>query len=386
MGRARDCLYSLFRRRSNSASAKIPSSDRTTVSSDTTAVDDPTHNTAPRCAIFEPPLPYISYDSYTSESRQYIGTGNFHVYKSFPSDSLFPLEDEGIGRLKNVYEAWFPKSGSMSRDKVSGIYILTIVNVGLLDGTTYCGDTATELPLQKHHVQCLYSGTGVRRACNMGTSSTVCTGAELWIKSSLPVAGPWTQSLHIPPTLRLNKMCPIAAPKSDFTKFLNPDPHNLALLPGITASSEVFELDSDVHVYICRLVPCATVNHTTATARCANEPPIFEIPKLRRATTTLSTTRGPVHINQDTAHIRPEKSRSVYIHVFSDYSKTGTTRQGGARLMLPGSIQLSCGDGIHLQHVRPGANISIKNIGYDRAQFVLVDMPGYKNDADARSI
>ncbi|KAJ2810528.1 hypothetical protein FBU31_007971, partial [Coemansia sp. 'formosensis'] len=208
--------------------------------------------------------------------------------------------------------------------------------------------------------------------------------------SSLPVAGPWTQSLYIPPTLRLNKMCPIAAPKSDFTKFVNPDPDNLTRLPAITAdaSSQVFELDSDVHVYICRLVPCAVVNHTAvASERCANEPPVYEIPKLRRATTTLPTNRGPVHTNYHTARHGPERPRNIYIHVFSDYSKAGTTRQGGARLMLPGSIQLSCGDGINLINVRPGANISIKNIGYDRAQFVLVDMPGCnKSDADARSI
>ncbi|KAJ2769409.1 hypothetical protein GGI18_005404, partial [Coemansia linderi] len=147
MGRARNCFDSLFRRRSNSASAattgKPPASNHTTESSPTTAVSsDPSHihSTAPRCSIFEPPLPYDTYDTFTSESRQYISTGGFHVYKSFPSESPFPLDGEGLGRLKNVYEAWFPKSGSMSRDKISGIYILTIVNAGVLDGTTYCGD------------------------------------------------------------------------------------------------------------------------------------------------------------------------------------------------------------------------------------------------------
>ncbi|KAJ1819380.1 hypothetical protein LPJ60_003796 [Coemansia sp. RSA 2675] len=400
MGRARNCFDSLFRRRSNSASAattgKPPASNHTTESSPTTAVSsDPPHihSTAPRCSIFEPPLPYDTYDTFTSESRQYISTGGFHVYKSFPSESPFPLDGEGLGRLKNVYEAWFPKSGSMSRDKISGIYILTIVNAGVLDGTTYCGDVVTALPLRKHHVQCMYSGTGIRRECNMGTSNVVCTGAELWIKGSLPVAGPWTQSLYIPPTMRLNRMCPIARPKPDFTQSINPDPSRLALLPGISAdgSAQAFELDSDVYVYICRLAPCATVNYVAAAlGRCVDEPPpVFQIPSLRRAATTLSTNRGPVKMNQVDAVARPEsgKLRNIYVHVFSDYTKLGTTRQGGARLMLPGSIQLSCGDGINLQQVRRGANISIKNIGYDRAQFVLVDMPGYdKKDADACSI
>ncbi|KAJ2490844.1 hypothetical protein IWW37_002844 [Coemansia sp. RSA 2050] len=403
MGRVRDCFDSLFRRRSNSASAtsttftsKPPASNHTTESSSpTTAVSsNPTHihSAAPRCSIFEPPLPYSAYDTYTSESRQYISTGGFHIYKSFPSESPFPLDDVGLGRLKNVYEAWFPKSGSMSRDKVSGIYILTIVNAGVLDGTTYCGDVATALPLRKHHVQCMYSGTGIRRECNMGTSNVVCTGAELWIKSSLPVAGPWTQSLYIPPTMRLNRMCPIAKPKPDFMQSINPDPSRLALLPGISAdaSARVFELDSDVYVYICRLVPCATVNYVAvASGRCANEPPVFQTPSLRRAATTLPTNRGPAHLKQADSVTRQESGRlrDVYIHVFSDYTKMGTTRQGGARLMLPGSIQLSCGDGINLQQVNPGASISIKNIGYDRAQFVLVDMPRYdKKDADACSI
>ncbi|KAJ2627789.1 hypothetical protein GGF44_004640, partial [Coemansia sp. RSA 1694] len=172
-----------------------------------------------------------------------------------------------------------------------------------------------------------------------------CTGAELWIKSSLPVAGPWIQSLHIPPNARLNKMCPIAMPKLAFFELINSDSRKLTVLPAITVSSHVFELDSDVYVYICRLTPCATVSHAAAAAASeqhANEPPVFEVPKIRRtATTTLATGREPpVH----THHHQRSGFRSICIHVFSDYSKSGTSRQGGARLMLPGVIQLSCGD------------------------------------------
>ncbi|KAJ2744125.1 hypothetical protein GGI20_003232 [Coemansia sp. BCRC 34301] len=370
MGRAKDRLYSLFRRAMTKASP-VPTAHE--------AAATPTHS------IFEPPLPYASYDAYTSESRQYITTDSVHVYKSFPSETLLPLEDEGLGRLKNVYEAWFSKTGSMSRDKVCGIYILTMVNTGSLDGTTYCGDTATSLPLEKHYVQCLYSGTGVRRACCIGKGGIACTGAELWIKSSLPVAGPWIQFLHIPPSVRLNKMCPVAVPKPNFSELINPNSHTLTLLPPITVSSHVFELDSDVYVYICRLAPCATVSHTAAAAeRCANEPPVFKIPQVRRTATTLSTNHGPAHTRSNR---HKGRLRSVYVHVFSDYSKAGAARQGGARLMLPGAIQLSCGDGIHLMQVAPSAAISIKNIGYDRAQFVLIDMPAdNRDDTDARSV
>ncbi|KAJ2890463.1 hypothetical protein IWW38_004115 [Coemansia aciculifera] len=191
-------------------------------------------------------------------------------------------------------------------------------------------------------------------------------------------------------------MCAVAKPKPDFSELTNSDPRKLVVLPSIsTADSRAFELDSDVHVYICRLAPCATVSHNAAGLVAAGHggggsakkesPPIFEIPRVRRTATTLSTNQGAVK-RRHPPGLRKD-SRSIYLHVYSDFSKTGTAKQGGARLMLPGAIQLCCGDGIHLLGVAPGAVISIKNIGYDRAQFVLIDMPGYKkDDSDAASI
>ncbi|KAJ2800720.1 hypothetical protein H4R20_003955 [Coemansia guatemalensis] len=219
------------------------------------------------------------------------------------------------------------------------------------------------------------------------------TGIEIWIKASLPVTGPWVQTMYVPPELRLNKLCKIAAPMPDFKSYVNTR-DALVLMPNITAcrNGPVFEIDSDVYIYICRLSPCASVCYTAASAASVTrEPPMFEIPRIRRAA-TISTT-APIPERRSRRHRqqhspKPCKSRSLFIHVCSDFTKNGITRSGGARLLLPGSVYVSNGDAIHLKSVTPAADINIKNTGYDRAQFLLIDMPGYHEDDsdDARSL
>ncbi|KAJ2462967.1 hypothetical protein GGI02_005338, partial [Coemansia sp. RSA 2322] len=321
MGTVRDRLHVLFRWRHSARSlfAKPPaaaaSNHTTAASSDQTAISDqPTLRNPPLLQPRDRHEPFSSYDAYNCESRQYITTDSVHVLKSFPSDAdQLPLEDEGIGRLKNVYEAWLPQTtGSVSRDRVSGIYILTIVNSSLIDGTTYCGESSTTRPIRKHYVQCLYAGSGARRACTIPNTIAACTGAELWIKGSMPLAGPWIQSLHIPPAHRLNKLCLIAAPKPDLTSYINPSPNSLTVLPDTLTR---FELDSDLFVYICRLVPCAAVCHTAAPSHhLTSDPPVFEPPRLRRAATT-ATAASPRHRSSTNATpaITPD-TRSIYIH------------------------------------------------------------------------
>ncbi|KAJ1886261.1 hypothetical protein LPJ66_009714, partial [Kickxella alabastrina] len=76
-----------------------------------------------QCSIFAPPLPYASYESYNSNTRMFLNTGAVHIYKTALSeDAMLPLEDKGLGRIKAIYEAWFSKHGSLSRDKISGIF------------------------------------------------------------------------------------------------------------------------------------------------------------------------------------------------------------------------------------------------------------------------
>ncbi|KAI9505056.1 hypothetical protein GGI25_000433 [Coemansia spiralis] len=355
--------------------------------------------TAAHCApAFDQEPPYGSYDSYNSETRLLLDTGSAHILKTFFSDSVVPLEDEGVGRLKAVYEVWMPKNGLVSKDKISGIYTLSLVCANRIEGTLYCDGETKERSLQKHHVQCIYAGTGVRRGCcNAESTNTATTGIEVWIKGSLPVSGPWVQSMNIPPEHRLNKLCPIAAPKHDFSTFVNAG-CNLVELPTLTAGSDssVFELDSDVYIYYCRLTPCASICYTAKpAARRAREPPIFEITRLRRATTismvspnhTLSSSSpAPPGSRGESHSLKLCKTRSLYIHLCTTYDKHGIVSRGGGCLMLPGSIQLNDGDGIHLKEVAPGADIPIKNIGFDRAQFLLIDMPGYKDNSDAKSI
>ncbi|KAJ1845559.1 hypothetical protein LPJ70_002450 [Coemansia sp. RSA 2708] len=184
----------------------------------------------------------------------------------------------------------------------------------------------------------------------------------------------------------------IAGPKSDFMACVNKG-HSLIEMPMLTAGSDrsVFELDSDVYIYICRLSPCSSVTYTAASAaRSMSEPPMYEFPRINRAVTISTTAPGSETIARSRRRNRsprPGKTRSVFIHAYTDFAKNGRARSGGARLMLPGSVQLTSGDAIHLKNVTPASDISIKSTGFDRAQFILIDMPGYQDDADdARSV
>ncbi|KAJ1724507.1 hypothetical protein LPJ53_001211 [Coemansia erecta] len=419
MGQLKDCLLALFRR-----GRRLDSSDSTSTLTGVTdkspaipQLSRPTRKPKPY-AIFSPPShPFANYETFNHETRQIINTTGVHVFKTtLAEDALLPLEDEGIGRLKAMYEVWVAKNGSLSRDKISGIFALGFVSANSITGTVYCADKATRRMTSKHNVQCLYTGTGVRRECNIA-NSVGCMGMEIWIKASMPLGQPWIQSMYVPPEQRLNRLCLLAAPNPEYSIYVNTTP-GLAELPMLTAKpgSPVFELDSDVYVYICRLLPCASVSHLVrAAAARTKEPPMFEFPRLRRAATITTTTEphaqskphrssssccmqrimrqdnkledAEIHTEICKPHVlKPGKKRSLFVHVLSDFDKKGKPRSGGARLMLPGSIQLGCGDGIHLQDVTPGSEITIKNTGYDRAQFILIDMPGYLDADDARSI
>ncbi|KAJ1783010.1 hypothetical protein LPJ62_005220, partial [Coemansia sp. RSA 2167] len=221
MGRVRDCLLSLFRK--DGASPASRRTDSITIQRPPVSkrISAGKHNSEQsQCTVFEMPLPYGDYEAYNNTSRQYINTGAAHIFKTFPSDALMPLEDEGIGRLKAFYEAWFPKNGSVTRDRVNGLYTLALVNSSCCEGTIHCGNTSISCSLRKHHAQCMYAGTGVRRGCGTAGNSP-CTGIELWIKGSLPVTGPWVQDMYIPPDERLNKLCLIAAPKPNSMSCIN---------------------------------------------------------------------------------------------------------------------------------------------------------------------
>ncbi|KAJ2616309.1 hypothetical protein EV177_001140 [Coemansia sp. RSA 1804] len=353
-------------------------------------------------------LPYATYDSYSSGSRLLLDTGGGRILKTFFSDSLVPLEDEGVGRLKAVYEAWLPNNGCVSRDKIGGIYTISLVCNSGIEGAMYCDGKTTVRSLQKHHVECLYSGTGLRRGCSTkNNTASITSGVEIWIKGSLPITGPWVQSMFIPPDHRLNRLCMIAAPKPNLNSYVNLGT-SLVELPELTAKlgGDVFGLDSNVYIYLCRLSPCSSVCHTVKpAAKSSSEPPVFEIPKIHRAATlpiTPSTARlrspsdaGPRNTHaashspsQQQLHSpRPCNFRSLFIHSITTFDKHGSALQGGSCLMLPGSIHLKDGNGIHMKQVTPGADILIKNVGYDRAQFILIDMPAYVDDADdAKSI
>ncbi|KAJ2723447.1 hypothetical protein GGI07_002650 [Coemansia sp. Benny D115] len=207
--------------------------------------------------------------------------------------------------------------------------------------------------------------------------------------------------MYVPPHERLNRLCLLAAPSPDFAIYKHSQ-NEIAQLPTLTAKpgNPVFKLDSDVYIYLCRLVPCSTICHTTKpSAKNAKEPPMFETPRTIRRSATISTTSALANKRTNIAQhqrsntpcaqshvLKPGKTRSIYIHLLSDFTKKGGLKDGGARLMLPGSIQLSNGDGIHLQDVSPGSEITIKNIGIDRAQFFLVDMPGYLDETETLSI
>ncbi|KAJ1668283.1 hypothetical protein IW140_000413 [Coemansia sp. RSA 1813] len=344
-------------------------------------------------------LPYGAYDSYNSGSRLLLDTGGGRILKTFFSDSLVPLEDEGVGRLKAVYEAWLPRCGAVAKDKIGGIYSISLVCANRIEGTIQCDSKTTKRSLQKHHVECLYAGTGIRSGCATKSTTQITSGVQVWIKGSLPITGPWVQSMYIPPDHRLNKLCLIAAPKPDFSAYINAGT-SLVELPELTAKQggQVFELDSNVYIYICRLSPCSSVCHTAKpVAKGGSEPPVFEIPKIRRSATLPATSAssasngGSSSSSSRNSHPIPSrkscKSRSLFIHSITSFDKHGAATQGGSCLLLPGSIQLKDGDGIHLKQVIPGADIPIKNIGFDRAQFIIIDMPGYNDDADdAKSI
>ncbi|KAJ1902815.1 hypothetical protein LPJ81_003395 [Coemansia sp. IMI 209127] len=353
-------------------------------------------------AYFDSPdrsLPYGAYDSYSSGSRLLLDIGGGRILKTFFSDSLVPLEDEGVGRLKAVYEAWLPRGGTVARDKIGGIYSISLVCANRIEGNIQCDGKTTARILQKHHVECLYAGTGIRCGSSTKDTTQVTSGVQVWIKGSLPITGPWVQSMYIPPDHRLNKLCLVAAPKPNLSAYINAGT-SLVELPEITAKlgGQVFELDSNVYIYVCRLSPCSSVCHTVKPlAKSGSEPPVFEIPKIRRSatlpvTSTISSNANGTTSKRDSSpqmySPKPCKSRCLFIHSITSFDKHGAATQGGGCLLLPGSIQLRDGDGIHLKHVTPGADIPIKNIGFDRAQFIVIDLPGYSGDDadDAKSI
>ncbi|KAJ2841895.1 hypothetical protein GGI22_007735, partial [Coemansia erecta] len=279
---------------------------------------------------------------------------------------------------------------------IGGIYSISLVCANRIEGAIQCAGKTTARVLQKHHVECLYAGTGIRCGSSTRDTTQVTSGVQVWIKGSLPITGPWVQSMYIPPDHRLNKLCLVAAPKPDLSTYINVGT-SLVELPEITAKlgGPVFELDSNVYIYVCRLSPCSTVCHTVKPlAKTGSEPPVFEIPKIHRsATLPVTSTRSSSskatskHDTHQMHSPKPCKSRCLFIHSITSFDKHGAATQGGGCLLLPGSIQLRDGDGIHLKHVTPGADMPIKNIGFDRAQFIIIDMPGYSDDADdAKSI
>ncbi|KAJ1825356.1 hypothetical protein LPJ56_002720 [Coemansia sp. RSA 2599] len=414
MGKLKECISAFFRRGHGLDSSDAESSITVTSDGHKEKPQQPIQKPrrpppqkAKAYAAFNAPnaLPYANYETFSSQSRQLISTTGALVYKTALSeDAPVPLEDEGVGRLKAFYEAWFSKNGALSKDKISGIFALSFVCSNTVTETIYCGSAETCRQTAKHYVQCLYSGDGIRRAFAIENEhqNTGCMGLEIWIKASLPLGRPWVQSMYIPPEIRLNKLCLLAAPTPNYAIQVNAGP-SLAELPMLVAKKDgpVFGLDSDVYVYACRLLPCASICYTAkSAARCAKEPPMFEPPRLRRAATitnapmpALGSSRkrdaGKKHAadwRHQSPPPKPSKKRSVFMHVMSSFCKNGSTTNGGARLMLPGSIQLNGGDGIHLQEVDPGAEITLKNTGFDRAQFILIDMPGYQDDSDAHSI
>ncbi|KAJ2704709.1 hypothetical protein H4R19_005206, partial [Coemansia spiralis] len=321
-------------------------------------------------------VPFQGHDLYKCATRQRLDISGAHVFKTFPSDTLSPLDDKGIGRLKAIYEAWLPKGSAVPSDRISGVYSLLFVSSGTCEGAASCGSSTVTTTMTKHAVKCMYSGRGIRRGAVV-RGDTPSTGLEMWIKGSQPLGGPWIQTMHVPPEARLNKLCAIAAPKPDFALRR----HNgsaLVQLPALTArrGGPVFEIDSDVYIYTCRLSPCAAVRYTVAsTARSTSEPPICELRKVHRAATIATPGRQPPV---------PSKTRSLFIHMYSDLAKNGRPRTGGARLVLPGGVELTNGSAVHLKRVAPGADVIIKSGGFDRAQFVLVDMPTYRDSAGSR--
>ncbi|KAJ1734997.1 hypothetical protein LPJ61_000784 [Coemansia biformis] len=381
MGYVRDYLQVLFRR-GGSAQAAAEASAR----------DDKRGQSSPgrrlrgaSPADAEPPLPYHGHEVYSCKARQCLNAGAALIFKTFYSDAPSPLDDKGIGRLKAVYEAWLPKGSAVPSDRISGIYMLAFIGSGACDSTISCGGTTTTRAMTKHRVQCLYTGAGLRHGATVH-GDTPCAGLVVWIKGSLPVGGPWVQAMAVPPEARLNKLCAIAAPKPDFAQRCNRG-DALLELPDLTAhpSGHVFEIDSDVYVYTCRLSPCASIRYTAASAaRSTSEPPICEPPRLLRAATVTATSHTSAGAARGRGRSRrhspvPSNRRSIFIHVFSDLSKNGRPRSGGARLVLPGGVHLSNGAAAHLKNVTPGAEIAIRSAGFDRAQFVLVDMPTYRD-------
>ncbi|KAJ2764947.1 hypothetical protein IWQ56_004287 [Coemansia nantahalensis] len=370
MGLVRGLLQAVFRRGSTPAE------------SDTSEKPSPQRTLrdvfSPRAAASpEPPAPFRGHEMYNSTARECLHIGDARVLKTFPSTALSPLDDRGIGRLKAVYEAWLPKGAAVPSDLISGLYSLLFVGSGSCELAAGRSDTTATATMTKHAVTCVYSGSGIRRGV-VAQGGSPSTGLELWIKGSQPLGGPWIQTMHVPPEARLNQLCAIAAPKPDFALRR----HNgsaLLKLPALTArpGGAIFEIDSDVYIYTCRLSPCASVRYAAAsTTRSAGEPPICESPKVRRAATIAAPgAQSPV----------PSKSRSVFIHMYSDLSKGGRPRSGGARLVLPGGVHLTSGSSVHLKRVTPGAEIVIKSGGFDRAQFVLVDMPTYRRGSSSRA-
>ncbi|KAJ1943694.1 hypothetical protein FBU59_002830 [Linderina macrospora] len=350
--------------------------------------------------------PFIQSNIYRNHDRQFICLNHARIYKTFPSSSLVALQDEGVGRLKGIFDVWLTKAGETPCDKLGGFFAIGMVSANELEGTIIAEGKSHTHTLRKHDITCLYTGSGLKRSCKVGNSGAAFMGTELWIKGSALISGPWLQSMHVSPSDRYNKLCQIAGPMPDYNKLYN-NTRDLVVKPDLSSgpsSSGVFELDSDVYIYVCRLAQCSSVEYTVKDPGSrGSAPPAYKMTKLRRATTLQADHRAPYSVvfpqpgsiqaqsihrqtsrdHENSLQYRQARSkkRSVYIHVTSTYSKDGITGRGGGKLYIPGDVTICNGDGVNMINIVPGTKFAIKSVGFDRAEFLLIDMPSTEEDA-----
>ncbi|KAJ1954782.1 hypothetical protein EC988_002249 [Linderina pennispora] len=350
--------------------------------------------------------PFIQSNIYRNHDRQFICMNHARIYKTFASNSLVALEDEGVGRLKGIFDAWLTRTGETPCDKLGGFFAIGMVAANELEGNIVTEGESYLHTLRKHDITCLYTGSGLKRGCKVINDTAAFTGTELWIKGSAPISGPWIQTMHVSPSDRYNKLCQIAGPMPDYNKLYNTT-RDLVAKPNLSSASSgsgVFELDSDVYIYVCRLAQCSSVEYTAKDPGSRGlAPPAYNMTKLRRATTLQADHRAlyrvvfpqPGSIQAESIHRQTSrdhenslqyrkarsKKRSIYIHVTSTYDKDGIAGRGGGKLYLPGDVTISNGDGINMINIVPGTKFSIKSVGFDRAEFLLIDMPSTEEDA-----
>ncbi|KAJ1950162.1 hypothetical protein EC988_004489, partial [Linderina pennispora] len=280
------------------------------------------------------------------------------------------------------------------------------------------GDKTYKHTVSPGQIEWTYCGDGIERSFLVEPGKPPLNAVEFWLQPSTHNGVP---AVHLTEATDVftqpNKFRPIVAPAPSFLRrdsdqtVVEPrhssdkytGEHGTLRLyggtrrtPGVAKDSDklqaarVLQVDSDTHVCAARLTPGARVAYRTAQMVVECRSRQCGMGKQRSAgwLSFLSNDSGSLRsarsVTETPGEDRTKRAgvkgailpnrRLVYIAVINSLDEFGDAAKDIGRIVIPGQLELSYGDGAYLSNVPCGAKLEIFNRGKDPANILIFDM------------